>query len=46
LIKYANLPKKYSDMSLDEISNLALKLWETLGINANDEMRKFYERVV
>lgn len=46
LIKYANLPKKYSDMSLDEISNLALKLWETLGINANDEMRKFYDRVV
>ena len=46
LIKYVGLPKKYEYMSLDDVSRLALSMWKNLGFNAEEEMKKFYKRVV
>lgn len=46
LIKHVGLPNKYTHMSLDNVSNLALKIWSTLGLNAEEEMKKFYEEVM
>lgn len=45
LIKYAGLPEKYHLKSLDELVMLVLKTWETLGLNAEDEMKNFYKKI-
>lgn len=46
LIKYLQLPNKYNDMSLEEISDLAINLWKSLGLDAEEEMKDFYNKVV
>ena len=46
LIKYAGLPNKYDNLTLDELTAVAMKIWTTIGIDAYLEMQKFYERVV
>lgn len=42
LIKFAGLPQKYNHKSLDELILLVLKTWETLGLDAEGEMKRFY----
>lgn len=46
LIKYLQLPNKYDDMSLEGVSDLAINLWKSLGLDAEEEMRNFYKRVI
>lgn len=46
LIKYAGLPPKYSVKTLDEITMIAMKIWETVGVDPHSEMQRFYEEVV
>ncbi len=46
LIKYAGIPEKYRYKTLDELVLIVLKTWDTLGMDAENEMRKFYHNNV
>lgn len=46
LVKYAELPPKYQYKTLDELVTIVLKTWETLGLDAQEEMSKFYKHEV
>lgn len=45
LIKYANLPNKYRFETFDRLQEIIFRFWNSMGLNAEEEMKKFYTQL-